>query len=228
MYSRTTGSPSGVMKVAVTFCRATVDGSKAKVLVIAGSVTYLDEDGDRTTDHVTEEDDVAFDLTKSGNQWVIEASSFEDILDQEVSDSADDSATSGPVAPPPDYTANPTVCYNCNGYGTVACSVCGGACGYWLLYERGNHLPGLRRLWHLHLLELRRMGDGRGRGRALYLRCMLGAGLSLLRYVRRNRLYSGIRLEHLYRLRGERLADLPGLFRCRLAPAFCPGFIHPT
>ncbi len=116
-----------------------IDGNTATVQVIAGSVTYTDEDDVKQTESVSEADEVTFYLLKSGNGWLIEGPSFEDILDEASSSSSDTSTTYDPVTPPvvpPDYTPNPqpiptaTQCYNCGGYGIVACSVCNGEGGY--------------------------------------------------------------------------------------------------
>ena len=119
--------------------QTTVTGDEATVTVVEGTVTYRDEDGKKVTEPVTEADEVFLDLVKSGNDWFIDGSSFADILYQSTSNSSDTNTTVGPVTPPvipPDYTPNPepyataTQCYNCGGYGVVACSVCGGEGGY--------------------------------------------------------------------------------------------------
>ncbi len=114
-----------------------IDGDTATVQVVAGSVTYTDEDGEKQTESVSETDDVSFYLVKSGSGWFIEGPSFEDILDESSSSSSGTSYD--PVTPPvypPDYTPNPqpiptaTQCDNCGGYGIVTCAVCNGDGGY--------------------------------------------------------------------------------------------------
>lgn len=120
--------------------KTTVTGDEATVTVVEGSVTGRDENGKEVTEPVSATDDVSFDLLKSGNDWLIDGSSFPDILDESSSSSTDKSTTVGPVTTPvtpPDYTPNPqpdttaTLCYNCGGYGVTTCDICGGQGGYY-------------------------------------------------------------------------------------------------
>lgn len=110
-----------------------LSGNTATVDVVGGTVSYLDENGDRQTDTISSSDELTFDLVKSGNDWFLEASSFPGMFDESSSDYTPDT-DNNPISPinpvtPPSYT-NPAQCYNCGGYGTVICAGCGGNGGY--------------------------------------------------------------------------------------------------
>ncbi len=109
-----------------------ITGDTAYILVVGGTVSYIDEDGDRQTDTITSRDELTFDLVKVGNDWLLEGSSFPGFFEDSSSSSSDTDTDYTPISPvtPPDYT-NPVQCYNCGGYGTVACSVCSGDGGYY-------------------------------------------------------------------------------------------------
>ncbi len=110
-----------------------ISGTTAHILVVGGTVSYVDENGDRQTETISSSDELTLDLVKVGNDWFLDGQSFPDMLD-EASSSSSNSSSTNPVSPvppvnPPNYT-NAVQCYNCGGYGTVVCGACSGNGGY--------------------------------------------------------------------------------------------------